>query len=255
MISLLIAVLGIILFLLLLKLFFKALKVFIVVNLILLIVFGGLAFLVVRDASNFKQRFSSEKNLFLLEDNGSIIAGFVYAGSSRPSFIDENSLNKINGLSEITLSDAESALSTSLYKVFIVSSREFNSSDFSIELLAGHPTPLPVIMGSLRSHPVEAFLNYYSSQGLDKSAVNLSLTHFMQEYGLNSEAQVKGMLFSALIAKDFNDNGALFLVRGIKERTIRVVPMSPLFVVLKYVNAESLISRVSPKSKGVSPGN
>ncbi len=195
-----------------LKAFFK---LFFYTFLILFLVFGVFGFLVYRDATDFKNKFTVSDNLLLLEDNGKILTGFVLHPGGEPSILTDQQLRDFTGYYN---NNQYQNMIGSNYKMFIIKMSAFKTEG-TVEY-DGQQLERKRLIDSLRSDdPVGTFL-----QDVPGPARN----------NLADSATLKVSFFVILYTNDFGTD-PLKIVFSYKEGNIIIYPETMMFKIIKYI--------------------
>ncbi|MEM4711124.1 MAG: hypothetical protein QXL18_04195 [Candidatus Woesearchaeota archaeon] len=199
---------GIIIF----KLFFKILSLGVIIILILL---GSLAYLTIKDASDFKKKFSTEKNLLILIDkineSENIISVFKMENKTYSEF------NDVNFIKESYKKYEFANINEEYYKIFLINTdvldfiNEIELKEFNIKLTGREIKNI--------------LISDNSAQALKKILESKKLNY---NKDINDE-EVKNYLFSYIITEIFNPKNINILLYQIKIDNIVVYENTMLF--------------------------
>ncbi len=202
-----------------LKAFFK---LFFYTFLILFLVSGVFVYLVYRDATDFKDKFTISDNLLLLEDKGKILTGFVLHPGGEPSILTDQQLRDFTTYYN---NNQYQNMIESNYKMFIIKMSAFNSEG-TLEY-DGQQLERKKLIDSLRSDdPAGTFL-----QGVPGPARN----------NMADAATLKASFFVILYTNDLGTD-PLNIIFRYKEGNIIVYPETIIFKIIKYMPLDIISS-------------
>lgn len=211
---------------LILRFFFK--KIFKVVSIIWFLLFlATIAFTIVlyEDARSIKNNFASGDNLFLLESEGDILAGFVTHGENEPELFE--------GVGEMDKMFSQGNLdgmleSGNYFKMFVINEKSFDSVP-------------EVDLGDVNVSAEEA-LDVIKSDDPSAEYEEMLARRNMTDKGTDTEndEKIKGLLFGLLFFAGNAEEGPLFLVNNFKEGSIIIHEESIVFKMIKYFPASMM---------------
>ena len=226
-----VALIGIILFVVFLimmvvtRFFLKPLfKVFLGLWLLSFIIGSVFIVMLVRDAQELNERFAEGPNLFLLDQDGNLAAGMIFAGEMdgpvAPQFVDDTALLQ----EQYAAQDYDAMVGDTYYKMFVFDAALFEGFG-SLELGEELTLTEEMVFTLLASDDAKGdFAAYLTDQD---TPIDVDQT-------FASDAELKGVLFGLLFQIKSEEQGADFLLGGFKEGLILIHPESIVFRTIKY---------------------
>ncbi len=203
----------------LLRVFFKA--AFKVISIIWFVCFlGAMAFtvLIYMDASDIRKNFAESDNLYLLESEGEILAGFVTKGAVEPEML--SSLDEI--IKKYESSDFAGILAGGKYYKMITINEKSLEGLGEIDLV------------QLKISAEDAFRIIKSEEAAEDYRQLLAEKNFTDEGAESSNAEkVKGLMFYFLYSQASIEQGPMFLVDNIKSGLVKVYEETLVFKIIK----------------------
>lgn len=234
--NLILLYLGIFLAILVIAIFLKiikgAIKIFFFASFVIFIFLLITGFFVVKDANEFKDRFPSEENIFLLVQNESLIAGFKVLGANSPYLMTSEDLSSIASYVENNSFEELDA-----YKIFKI---EIATFDDSLKEGVNYEG-----LGIDKSLAIEVFNSDDPLTVLAKAKDEnnwLSIRSALED-DLTSPSEAKAALFAVLMVEKFA-SGPSFIFYGLKDGLISVYPETPLFIAIKII-PESVFDKIA----------
>lgn len=219
------------------KSIFKAIFLALSVGVIIIIILGGL---IISDINDFRENAQTQPNIYLLEDNGEIIAGFsgILGEDFQPDFVEEE-LGPYNNLDGLLGNN---------YKLFLVKKQALGS----VEEVEGEDITLTrqEILDMIASDsPVDDFIKkqYPNLPAAQLSGARQSLLSQME---IENDAEFKGTLFAATFASAMEEQGPLFIFDQYKEGNIIIHPETAMFKFLKIIPSSILKNVITTAQRG-----
>ena len=206
---------------------------FIVVNMILLLASGALAYSVFNDFNDMKQNFFTEPKLLVMKNNGRVIGAFSSTDSdSEPNFLDESQFQAVEN--SIQTNDF-SQLETKYYKIIVVDSDSFASLK-NVEIGDTQFTHDEVVSIIDSSEPIETFLKYELTKN-NQTADNAAIQGMKQKIleAKETPSSFRAKIFSIMFGDAIKTEGASFLLKQYKEGNIMFYPETITFSIVKLV--------------------
>ncbi|MFH1073298.1 MAG: hypothetical protein V1743_07765 [Nanoarchaeota archaeon] len=205
----------------------------IIIN-ILILVLGSMVYF---DTKDFQNNFLGQSKKFLLVQDDRLAAGFSTTDFSDVNYYEEDNLKLYSQL--INERNFEQ-LRGNDYKVFIMDMVSFegalesNVSITDVGIILNR-TEMNLLLGSENTRETLSMILY---DGLAPEIKNdVSFTAFNQSMTekLSTDANLRGILFTALFSRSLKDNYLSFLISGIRSKTITVYPETLMFSTIKYI--------------------
>lgn len=200
------------------------------IMLIFMFVLIILGFAVYRDANDFKQRFTSSDNLFLLMHNNTIVAGTELVNSSKGLKIELLDSSRLEDMQDSYEKYEFNDVKSRYYKIMVFDTKAISS------IKEYHIDELGIIINSkdmtslMESNNVEddAATIISEEKRIRKQEANEILS------GLKDK-NIKGYLFSVVIAEYFNPKNINSFLIGVKEKQVSVYAETAMFKALKLI--------------------
>src|SRR3989344_6330370 len=213
-ISIVILVVAVVLFLSFYLLLKGILRAFSAVSLLLIIVLALAGFFIITDANEFQQRFPTEQSLYLLEDNGDVLAAF--AGFTEITTV---SAEEVKEYSDLLRSGDLKALHGENYKLFVIPLSWLDASG-SIDL-GIIEIPSTLVVSFIKSKdPIGEFSSQLALLGVRVDSLEVAQT-------------LKTQMFTALLAIRLGNEGMIPLLDGYREDEVIIYPETSLFAFIK----------------------
>lgn len=194
------------------KALFLAASLFCLILLIMTLLF-------VVEVRDFKEKFNTEPNLYLLEYPQDKISAGVSARIEDESF---NSLNKerLKNLTEKLKEDNIAAIRNDNYKVLIINEDFYEKID-NIEFLDTTIKKEEFFNLINSNNALDDFSNSHAPSGVKEEYKN----NLMQEFEIENDADFKNLLFMISFT-DKIENDRLYLINGLRKKEIEIYPKS-----------------------------
>ncbi|MBD3313015.1 hypothetical protein GF345_01075 [Candidatus Woesearchaeota archaeon] len=220
----------------------ETLKILSIISIAAVIVISIFGILAVMDANDFKEKFPEEPNLFLLVEEGDILAGaknLMHPTEPEPITSEEAAVYQ-----QLLDSSGYDSIVGKNYKVFLVSMDTFDS------LAEGEIAD----SGFTKEDAVEALHNDDLRAWLiDKSLEQAEIPdeyhdRVMQqlEEEIPSEQDIRASMFFLLLGGASQESGPAFIIKEFKNGNIEVYPETMLFRFIKIV-PESAVDMIESR--------
>ena len=221
-------------------------KAVFIISSILTLILIIFIFLLISDTITFRDNIQTTPNLYLLEDNHEIIAGFstVFEEDAKFNLLEEEQiLNYENNRDNLKKLVGDN------YKIFVIQKQAFNSIDRvqggDIDLTMGE---VEAIFDS--ETPLEKFLS--ENMDIPSHQISFAKKDLLEELDLNDETQFKGLLFAMLFGTTINKEGhfLIFIFDRSREGTVSTYPETTLFKVMKKIPISLLKNSIINMNEG-----
>jgi hypothetical protein len=192
-----------------------------------LLLLGALA---VFDANDFKEKFSTQPSLVLLEEEGNLVAGYssIMGENNTPSFVSSEQLASYQ--TKYEQGNLKDVLGQN-YKIFIVKKQALDSID---KISAEGPQLTRQDIDNLLASetPIDDFITAQVGNATE-SQKDLAKQQMLSEISIKDDIEFKGTLFQALFGSAIDKEGPLFIFEQYKQGNITIYPETMMFKVLK----------------------
>jgi|TARA_B100001971_G_C18131062_1_gene504841 energy-coupling factor transporter transmembrane protein EcfT len=213
---------------LVLKIVFKIARVFFYFGLMILLIFLVTGFLILKDANDFKQNFAEKGNIVLLEEDGTVIAGYTLENDPRSltqgevalfsTYLQNNEFDRI-------LKDKFKLM---IIKMDLISGLEAESIDLGTASIKKES-----MVDVLKSD--DPFKSFNEAIFEDEFSFDTKLKDDSLEF--------KASLLSSVVNEELIGTGnALNFFRQYKEGNLIIYPETPLFKFVKIIPLELIKS-------------
>ncbi len=216
------------------KLFFKALKIFIIVNICVFIIFLTLFIIIYKDANDLKNNLPNSESLLLFVDNDQILTGTIikFASQEAPSYLKQEDLLAYS--TYLQNEDYETLLNGHYKVMFIKSSILDDIEDLTI---LEQKLTKDELLTLLRSDD--------SIKLFSQRLPNPDLTEQLLKQQSNNN-DFKGQIFAFIFSSQLEKHGPIFMLQQYKKSNIKIYPETIIFKTLKFI-PNSLINKIYDK--------
>jgi hypothetical protein len=219
-----------------------ALKILSLIGLIIAVIISVFGFIAVMDAQEFKEKISSEPNLFLLVEGGKILAGardMMHEGNPESVKTEE-----IAAYQDLLDNEDYKSLVGKNYKVFIVHMRTFDAVPEGDIGDAGFGKKEAV--ESLRSeNSREWFIDYAMEKAEIPEGMEAQARKQIEENS-PSEGEIRTTMFMVLLSALSEQEGSAFMIKEHQNENIDVYPETMLFRFIDIV-PQSAVERMESR--------
>jgi len=199
----------------------------IIVLFIAVIIVTGI--LILSDANDFRTRFPGSTNLFLLEENNTMLSAISMNNTdSKP--IDILDKQKLKSIEDDYNHNRMSSLSQGYYKVFLIKIEAFD--DLSFTTITDKNINLDKAQVMLILQSSNARNDLLNIINKDNSAIEQSEADKMLKM---DDEQIKGYLFSYALTYFFDPKNTDSFLIELKNQRITVIPETPMFKAIRIV--------------------
>ncbi|MCX6707851.1 MAG: hypothetical protein NT001_07000 [Candidatus Woesearchaeota archaeon] len=208
----------------------KTLKILSIISLILVIIISVIGYLALADAKEFSQKTGTESNMFLLVDQGHIIAGernMMHNESPTPVTLDE--MDKYQKLLD---NKDYAGLQEDNYKALLFDMNMFYSmADIELEGTGFNKSQIIAVLKTRNA------TNWMLDMAMSKINVPPELKEqAIVEISKNipTEAEIRGNLFMMLLGIAGKSRGPAFIIDEYRAGNVKVYPETMMFQFIKY---------------------
>ncbi len=224
------------------KVFKTILKYFLAVTLLIVIVIGIVGYMTYRDIADLRENLMKEDNLFILQNNNQVLAGFSMNIDDLKDLKDFNdiSLNYLtpNQILQYNVYYNKGQYKKMLgenYKIFFVNYDLFKDiSDISVSGESFENDFLLMVLES--SNPINILKDEFMRRGQKSSSIGANL--------ISDDLKAKIFLM-LLIKKMEKEKSPLFLITELDTGKIKVYPETMTFKVLDYIPTSFIKNKFS----------
>lgn len=209
----------------------KVVKTILFVLLISGMLLGAAGYFAYRDAMDLKENLLTARNLFLLEEDDELIAGFEFSVKQKePLILGISKLNVLN--SNYREKDYKSMLEDN-YKMFIFEREVFDEVD-SVKMDSDVYPKEFIYRLFDADDAVEVFVDYQiEKKGFSEEFKENVRSDVTREFG--DSTHLKGVAFGVLFQTANEDRGPLFIIENYKEKHIMIYPETMAFKFVKIL--------------------
>lgn len=208
----------------------KMLKIISIIGLVFVIIISVFGFLALSDAKEFREKAAVEPNLFLLVDDGKLLAGAKdLMHNDNPKQLTVSEMAEYQGFLD---NKDYKALVGNNYKVIITTMPMFDSMPDSE--IPNTDLKNSDIISALKSGDVRG---WFIDKTIEKTRIPDEQKELARKQLMNSipeDAELRSNLFITLLGLKGQSEGPLFLIKECRKDNIQVYPETTLFRFIKF---------------------